>query len=158
MTKELIALLDGKKTGRVVRDNRGKLAFIYNEQWRNADGLSPITVDATHTGRTPKRQDRPVSFFDRVGLLVVQLRAPVQDHGDRLERRLRLSHQEPLAKFCPAVPDQQARGIYESDQRKLHKNRIANFQGGLDCLMKYRFLFGQHNPPLDKAVDGAAYP
>jgi HipA-like protein len=44
MTKELIALLDGKKTGRVVRDNRGKLAFIYNEQWRNAPTAYPLSL------------------------------------------------------------------------------------------------------------------
>jgi hypothetical protein len=36
MTKELIALLDGRETGRVVRNNRGKLIFTHSEQWRNA--------------------------------------------------------------------------------------------------------------------------
>ena len=36
MTEERIALLDGRETGRVVRDNRGKLTFAYNGQWRNA--------------------------------------------------------------------------------------------------------------------------
>jgi serine/threonine-protein kinase HipA len=44
MTKELIALLDGRETGRVVRDNRGKLTFTYNEQWRNADGAYPLSL------------------------------------------------------------------------------------------------------------------
>jgi serine/threonine-protein kinase HipA len=44
MTKELIALLDGKETGRVIRDNRGKLTFIYNEQWRNAAGAYPLSL------------------------------------------------------------------------------------------------------------------
>lgn len=44
MTKELIALLDGKETGRVVRDNRGRLTFTYNEQWREAAGAYPLSL------------------------------------------------------------------------------------------------------------------
>jgi len=44
MIKELIALLDGRETGRVVRDNRGKLTFIYNEQWRNAADAYPLSL------------------------------------------------------------------------------------------------------------------
>ena len=44
MTKELIALLDGKETGRVVRDNHGKLTFAYNEHWRNADTAYPLSL------------------------------------------------------------------------------------------------------------------
>lgn len=44
MTKELIALLDGRETGRVVRDNRGKLTFTYNEQWRNATDAYPLSL------------------------------------------------------------------------------------------------------------------
>ena len=44
MTKELIALLDGKETGRVVRDSRGKLNFTYNEQWRDAAGAYPLSL------------------------------------------------------------------------------------------------------------------
>jgi serine/threonine-protein kinase HipA len=44
MTKELIVLLDGKESGRVVRDNRGKLTFTYNEQWREAAGAYPLSL------------------------------------------------------------------------------------------------------------------
>jgi serine/threonine-protein kinase HipA len=44
MTKTLMALLDGKETGRVVRDNHGKLAFTYDEQWRNADTAYPLSL------------------------------------------------------------------------------------------------------------------
>ncbi|HKT12927.1 MAG TPA: type II toxin-antitoxin system HipA family toxin [Terriglobia bacterium] len=44
MTKEVIALLDGKETGRVVRDSRGKLTFTYNEQWREAAGSYPLSL------------------------------------------------------------------------------------------------------------------
>lgn len=44
MNKELIALLDGKETGRVVRDKSGKLTFTYNEQWRNATDAYPLSL------------------------------------------------------------------------------------------------------------------
>lgn len=44
MTKELVALLDGEETGRVVRDNRGKLTFTYNEKWRNARRAYPLSL------------------------------------------------------------------------------------------------------------------
>ena len=44
MTKELIALLDGKETGRVARDKRGKLTFTYNEQWREAAEAYPLSL------------------------------------------------------------------------------------------------------------------
>ena len=49
MTKELIALLDGKETGRIIRDNRGKLTFIYNEQLRDAVDTYPLfALDAAY--------------------------------------------------------------------------------------------------------------
>jgi serine/threonine-protein kinase HipA len=44
MTKELIALLDGEETGRVMRENRGKLTFTYNEKWRNARRAYPLSL------------------------------------------------------------------------------------------------------------------
>lgn len=44
MTKELIALLDGKEAGRVVRDNRGKVTFAYSEQWREAASAYPLSL------------------------------------------------------------------------------------------------------------------
>jgi len=42
MTKELIAIIEGREMGRVARDNRGKLSFTYNEQWRNAPDAYPL--------------------------------------------------------------------------------------------------------------------
>ena len=36
MTGELVALLDGKEVGRVHRDARGRLTFVYADEWRNA--------------------------------------------------------------------------------------------------------------------------
>jgi len=44
VNKELIALLDGRKTGRVVRDKRGKLTLIYYETWRQAADAYPLSV------------------------------------------------------------------------------------------------------------------
>jgi serine/threonine-protein kinase HipA len=44
MTKELVALLDGRETGRVVRDNRGKLTFTYNEAWRTSANAYPLSI------------------------------------------------------------------------------------------------------------------
>ena len=44
MTKTLIALLDGKEAGRVVRNNHGKFVFTYDEQWRNADTAYPLSL------------------------------------------------------------------------------------------------------------------
>jgi serine/threonine-protein kinase HipA len=35
VTEEIVALLDGKEAGRVHYD-RGRLSFVYNEEWRNA--------------------------------------------------------------------------------------------------------------------------
>src|SRR6266849_6674551 len=44
MTKELIALLDGRESGHVVHDNRGKLTFIYYEAWHNAADAYPLSI------------------------------------------------------------------------------------------------------------------
>lgn len=44
MIKELVALLDGRETGRVVRDNRGKLTFTYNEAWRTSANAYPLSI------------------------------------------------------------------------------------------------------------------
>ena len=44
MTGELVALLDGKEVGRVRRDARGRLAFIYNDEWRKAADAYPLSL------------------------------------------------------------------------------------------------------------------
>jgi serine/threonine-protein kinase HipA len=44
MSKELVALLDGRETGRVVQDNRGRLSFTYNEAWRAAADTYPLSI------------------------------------------------------------------------------------------------------------------
>jgi serine/threonine-protein kinase HipA len=44
MTKELIALVEGREMGRVARDNTGRLFFTYDEQWRNAPDAYPLSI------------------------------------------------------------------------------------------------------------------
>jgi serine/threonine-protein kinase HipA len=44
MNTELIAILDGRETGRVARDTRGRLSFTYNEEWRAADNAYPLSI------------------------------------------------------------------------------------------------------------------
>ncbi|MEI9994650.1 MAG: type II toxin-antitoxin system HipA family toxin [Rhizomicrobium sp.] len=41
---DLIALIAGKKVGRVHRDARGRLTFVYDEDWRQASGAFPLSL------------------------------------------------------------------------------------------------------------------
>src|SRR5260370_25827582 len=43
MSGELVAILDGRKTGRVSQDDRGRLSFTYNEAWRSAAAY-PLSI------------------------------------------------------------------------------------------------------------------
>jgi len=44
MTDELVTLLDGKEIGRVHNDARGRLRFVYDDQWRNAPEAYPLSL------------------------------------------------------------------------------------------------------------------
>ncbi|WP_420346548.1 type II toxin-antitoxin system HipA family toxin [Pelagibius sp.] len=44
MTDQLVALLGGRAVGHVRRDRRGRLSFIYNDDWRDARGAYPLSV------------------------------------------------------------------------------------------------------------------
>jgi serine/threonine-protein kinase HipA len=44
MSNELIVLLDGKQIGRVGRDARGRLRFIYDDAWRTAHDAYPLSL------------------------------------------------------------------------------------------------------------------
>ncbi len=44
MTGELVALLDGKEAGRVHRDARGRLTFVYSDEWRKAADAYPLSL------------------------------------------------------------------------------------------------------------------
>lgn len=41
---ELVTLLDGKEIGRIHNDTRGRLTFIYDDQWRNAGEAYPLSL------------------------------------------------------------------------------------------------------------------
>jgi HipA-like protein len=44
MTKELYVLMDNRRMGRVRQGNNGKLSFVYDEQWRNAETSYPLSL------------------------------------------------------------------------------------------------------------------
>ncbi len=44
MTSELVALLDGREIGRVRNDARGRLTFVYDNDWRQAEGAYPLSL------------------------------------------------------------------------------------------------------------------
>ena len=44
MSNELVALLDGKEVGRVGRDARRRLRFVYEDAWRNAPDAYPLSL------------------------------------------------------------------------------------------------------------------
>ena len=44
MTGELVALLDGKEVGRVHRDARGRLTFVYDDEWRKSADAYPLSL------------------------------------------------------------------------------------------------------------------
>lgn len=44
MTNELVVLLDGTEVGRVRRDARGRLTFVYDSNWRGAGGAYPLSL------------------------------------------------------------------------------------------------------------------
>ncbi|WP_314963855.1 type II toxin-antitoxin system HipA family toxin [Bradyrhizobium cosmicum] len=44
MTSELVALLDGQEIGRVRNDAGGRLTFVYDKDWRHAEGAYPLSL------------------------------------------------------------------------------------------------------------------
>lgn len=44
MTEQLIVLLGGRAAGQVRRDRRGRLAFTYNDDWRDARVAYPLSA------------------------------------------------------------------------------------------------------------------
>ncbi len=44
MADELVALLDGKEVGRVEKDARGRLRFLYDDEWREAADAYPLSL------------------------------------------------------------------------------------------------------------------
>jgi serine/threonine-protein kinase HipA len=50
VTEELVALLDGKEVGRAHMD-RGRLAFVYDDEWRNSPGAYPLSLSMPLAGK-----------------------------------------------------------------------------------------------------------
>lgn len=44
MMSELVVLLDGREVGRVRNDARGRLTFVYDEDWRQTEGAYPLSL------------------------------------------------------------------------------------------------------------------
>jgi serine/threonine-protein kinase HipA len=44
MSAQLIAVLNGREVGRITRDGRGRLTFVYAEDWRRARGAYPLSL------------------------------------------------------------------------------------------------------------------
>ena len=44
MSPELVVVLAGRDIGRVLRDNRGRLTFVYAEDWRQTRGAYPLSL------------------------------------------------------------------------------------------------------------------
>jgi serine/threonine-protein kinase HipA len=51
MTRELVVLLDGKEIGRVHNDARGRLTFVYDDEWRKAPDAYPLSLSAPLAAR-----------------------------------------------------------------------------------------------------------
>lgn len=54
MTDELVALLDGNEAGRV-HNHRGRLTFIYDDEWRNAAEAYPLSLSMPLTAKEHTR-------------------------------------------------------------------------------------------------------
>ncbi len=44
MNPELVAVLNAREIGRVLRDSRGRLTFIYADDWRETRGAYPLSL------------------------------------------------------------------------------------------------------------------
>ena len=44
MNPELVAVLNAREIGRVLRDSRGRLTFVYAEDWRETRGAYPLSL------------------------------------------------------------------------------------------------------------------
>jgi serine/threonine-protein kinase HipA len=44
MSAELVTLLNGHEVGRITRDGRGRLTFVYAQDWRQARGAYPLSL------------------------------------------------------------------------------------------------------------------
>jgi serine/threonine-protein kinase HipA len=89
MSTELIAILNGQEIGRVLRDRRGRLTFVYAEAWRAARGAYPLSLSMPLVAAV--HGHRPIEAF-LWGLL------PDNEAVlDRWARRFQVSARSPFA-------------------------------------------------------------
>src|SRR5581483_8643328 len=89
MAAELVALVNGREIGRVTRDNRGRPAFTYVDDWRAAPGAYPLSLSMPLAAS--RHDHKPVEAF-LWGLL------PDSDAVlDRWARRFQVSARNPFA-------------------------------------------------------------
>lgn len=89
MSAQLIALLNGREIGRITRDGRGRLTFVYAEDWRQARGSYPLSLSMPLAAA--EHGHKPVEAF-LWGLL--------PDNAtvlDRWARRFQVSARNPFA-------------------------------------------------------------
>lgn len=55
MSRELVALLDGKEVGRVHSDASGRLSFVYGDDWRQAPDAYPLSLSMPLAAREHRR-------------------------------------------------------------------------------------------------------
>lgn len=89
MNAELIAILYGHEIGRVLRDRRGRLGFVYAETWRAARGAYPLSLSMPLAAAM--HGHRPVEAF-LWGLLPDN-----ETVLDRWVRRFQVSPRSPFA-------------------------------------------------------------
>jgi serine/threonine-protein kinase HipA len=89
MSAELVALLNGREIGRVTRDNRGRLALVYAQEWRAAGGAYPLSLSMPLAAA--EHGHRPVEAF-LWGLL--------PDNDTVLQRWARRFHVSPRNPFA----------------------------------------------------------
>lgn len=87
--QELIALLNGRTAGIVTRDRKGRLKFIYGDDWRSAEGAYPLSLSMPLTAA--EHGHRSIEAF-LWGLLPDNAQVL-----DRWARRFQVSARNPFA-------------------------------------------------------------
>jgi serine/threonine-protein kinase HipA len=89
MTTQLVALFNGREIGRITRDGRGRLTFVYAQDWRQAQGAYPLSLSMPLAAA--EHSHKPVEAFlwgllpDNTAVL------------DRWARRFQVSARNPFA-------------------------------------------------------------
>jgi serine/threonine-protein kinase HipA len=89
MTAELIAILNGREIGRVVRDSRGRLSFNYAEDWRQTAAAYPLSFSMPLAAA--RHGHKPVEAF------LWNLLPDNEAVLDRWARRFQVSARNPFA-------------------------------------------------------------